>query len=156
HRRIEKALHLGECNDFLKPLADLPLRHPKNSAVEEDVLATRELGMKPRPDLKQAGDTASNQNPSFCRLRDAAQHLEKRALSGAVAGNDTNNLTFLDVEAHIPERPELLYFVALDDLTPLEYIDRFTREVASFARNDFAKCIVSPLTGSVAKQISFR
>src|SRR5262249_24080299 len=155
HRRIEETLHIGERDDLVELLANLALRHPENRAVEEDVLATRELGMKPRPDLKQACDAPPQHNLSLCRLRDAAQDLEKRALSGTVAANDTNNLTLLDLEAHILERPELLYLVALNDLAPAQHVDRLARKVAGLAPNDVAqrRIAVHPLfAGSVAKQ----
>src|SRR5262249_12349514 len=51
---IEETLHLGERNDLDGTSCESPLRDPKNRAVEEDVLATGKLGMKSRPNLKQA------------------------------------------------------------------------------------------------------
>src|SRR5262245_44936180 len=112
--------------------------------------------MKARPDLKQARDTPPNHNAPLGRLRDAAQDLEKCAFSGAVAANDTKNLTLLDLEAHILERPELLYLVALNDLTPAEQVDRLARKVAGLACNDVAqRMVVQPLfAGSVAEQVT--
>jgi hypothetical protein len=114
------------------------LRHPENRAVEEDVLATRKLSMKSRPNPKKACDAPPQQNLSLGRLRDTAQDLEKRALSSAVGANDTNNLTLLDLEAHVLERPELLYLVVLNDLAPAEHVDCLARKVAGLASDDVA------------------
>src|SRR6516162_673576 len=131
--RVEKTFYFGERHDLVELLPNLALRHPENRAVEEDVLATRKLGMKSRPNLKQACDAPPQHNLSLCRLRDAAQDLEKCALSGAVASHDTKNLTLLDLEAYILERPELLYLVALNDLAPAEHVDCLARKVAGLA-----------------------
>src|SRR5262249_1484963 len=92
------------------------------------------------------------------RLRDAAQDLEKRALSGAIAANDTNNLSLLDLEAHILERPELLYLVALNDLAPAEHVERLPRKVAGLAPYDVAqrRLVPPPFASSVAEQVALR
>src|SRR5262249_50246661 len=114
--------------------------------------------MKSRPNLKQACDAPPQQNLSLGRLRDAAQDLEKRTLSGAIAANDANNLTLFDFEAHILERPELLYRVALNDLAPSEHVDCLARKVVGLAHNDVAQSmVVLPLfAGSVAEQVALR
>src|SRR5215831_16402048 len=158
YRRVEKFLHVSKRDDVVKFLADLPLSHPENRAIEEDVLATSKLGMKSRPNLKQACDAPPQHNLSLCRLRDAAQDLEKCALSGAVTANDTKNLTLLDLEAHILERPELLYLIALNDLAPAEHVDRLARKVAGLAPDDVAQRIVvpTPFASSVAEQVALR
>src|SRR5262249_50151230 len=112
--------------------------------------------MKARPDLKQARDTPPNHNAPLGRLRDAAQNLEKRAFSRAVAANDTDNLTLRDLEAHILERPQLLYLVTLTDLTPAEQVDCLARKVAGFAGDDVAQRMVvqSLFARSVAEQVA--
>ena len=40
------------------------------------------------------------------RLGDAAQDLEQRALAGAVAADDADDLALLHLEAHILQRPD--------------------------------------------------
>src|SRR5262249_53771420 len=112
--------------------------------------------MKSRPNLKQACDAPPQHNLSLCWLRDAAQDLEERALSGAVTANDTKNLTLLDREAHIPERPELFYLIALNDLTPAEHVDCLARKVAGLACDHVAQRMVVPslFASPVAEQVA--
>ena len=114
--------------------------------------------MKSRPNLKQTCDAPPQYDLSLCRLRDAAQDLEERALSGAVGANDTNNLTLLDLEAHILERPELLYLVAWNGLAPAEHVDCFTRKVAGLPPDDVPQrtAVPTPFATSVAEQVALR
>ena len=44
--------------------------------------------------------------PSGRRLGDARQDLEQRALAGAVAADDADDLALLDLERHVLQRPE--------------------------------------------------
>ena len=70
--------------------------------------------MKAGPDLEQAGDAAAQHDAALGRLGDAAQDLEQRALAGAIAADDADDLALLDLEADVlaaprtprPRRPE--------------------------------------------------
>ena len=57
-RRIEKFLDLGKGDDLVELASDLGAAHAEDGAVEIDVLASGELGMKAGADLEQAGDAA--------------------------------------------------------------------------------------------------
>ena len=138
YRRIEKSLHLGKCDDLVELLPNLALRHPKDGAIKEDVLAPCQLGMKTRSDLEQARNASTQQNSPLRRFRDAAQDLEQRALAGTVAANDANNFTLLNLEAYVLERPEFLDLIALNDLSPAKQVDCFAHEVAGLATDDVA------------------
>ena len=72
----------------------------------------------------------SRTRPS-CRLGDAAQDLEQRALAGTVAADDADDLALLDLEAHILERPELLDLVALNDLAPAQHVGGLARKICA-------------------------
>jgi len=50
-KKLSPRMHLCECDSFIEFIADLAPRKPKDSAIEIDVLATRELRMKSRSDL---------------------------------------------------------------------------------------------------------
>src|SRR6516164_6966162 len=78
---------------------NLALCHPENCAIEVDVLAPGELGVEAGADLEKACDAPPQHDQSLCRLRDAAQDLEKSALSGAIAANDPKNFTLPNLEA---------------------------------------------------------
>ena len=58
-RRVEEFLDLGEGDDLVELAADLGARHAEDGAVEIDVLAPGQLGMKAGADLEQAGDPAA-------------------------------------------------------------------------------------------------
>src|SRR5260370_2901863 len=96
------------------------------------------------------------QHAPIRRLGDVAQDFEEGALAGSIATNDANDFARFDLEAYVFERPELLDLVALDNLAPLEHVNCLPRKVVSLARDDVAQRIVSPLTGSVAKQVPLR
>ena len=57
-RRVEELLDLGEGDDLVELASDLGPRHAEDGAVEIDVLAAGELGMKAGADLEQARDAA--------------------------------------------------------------------------------------------------
>ena len=54
------ALDLGERDDLVELARDLRALHPENRAVEEDVLAPGQLGVKAGPDLEQRPDAAAH------------------------------------------------------------------------------------------------
>ena len=56
--RVDEALDPRELDDLVELRLDLAPAHAENRAVEEDVLAARELGMKAGADLEQRGDAA--------------------------------------------------------------------------------------------------
>ena len=95
--------------------------------------------MKARSNLEQTCDPPPEQHASLCWLRDAAQHFEQRALSGSIAANDADCLAVFDLEANIPERPEFLDFIALNDLSPVNKIECLARKRAEFASDDVPK-----------------
>ena len=138
-RRIDKFFHFSKVNDLIELLANFALRHSENCAVEVNVLPPGELRVEARSDLEQARDTPTQQDAPFCRLGDAAQDLQQRALSGAVATDDTENLALFDLEAHIPKRPKFLDFIALHHLPTTNDIGRLARKIVDFASDDVAQ-----------------
>jgi hypothetical protein len=55
-RGVQKFFHLGKVHYFVEFTRDLAPRHAEDRAVEINVLAAGELGMKARSDLQQAAD----------------------------------------------------------------------------------------------------
>ena len=117
-RRIEKSLDLGKGDDLVEFPADLGPRHAEDRAVQKDVFAAGQLRMKSGADFEQAGDAALDRDAALGRLGDARQDLQQGRFAGAVAADDAEDLASLDLEADIPERPELLDCVAGDDGRP--------------------------------------
>jgi hypothetical protein len=91
-------------------------------------LATASPATRPRSDLP------------FGRFSDAAEDLEKSALASPVSPDNTNDLTFFDVEIQVPECPELLDSSALKDLLALQHLPSLARDVRNFPCNYIAQC----------------
>src|SRR6185295_2097391 len=107
HRRVEEPLDLGERDDLVELRGDLRAAHPEDRAVQEDVLAARQLRMKARADLEKARDAPADPDASGRRLGDARQDLQHRGLARAVAADDAEDLAAPDLERHVLQRPEL-------------------------------------------------
>src|SRR6266404_2833247 len=95
--------------------------------------------MKTSTDFQEAGYTPANRNPPSGRLCDSAKNLKKRALARAITANDSENLSSLNFEAHVLQRPEFLDFVTLNDLPAMSEVDGFARKVLRFSRQHFTK-----------------
>ena len=73
-------------------------RHAQDGAVQLDVLAAGELGVEAGAHLEQARHPPSDLDPALGRLGDVREHLQQRALAGAVAADDAQRLAVLDLE----------------------------------------------------------
>ena len=111
HRRINKTCDAGEFDDLVETALDVAPVHAKDGAVQEDVFAPRQLGMKARPDFEQCAEAAVHGRFTGRRQRDAGKHLEQRALAGAVAADDAERLSMRNVERDVAQRPERLRVV---------------------------------------------
>src|SRR5439155_22682657 len=85
---------------------DLPSGHAQNDAVESDVFATRELGVKARPDLDERAEPAPHHKGAASGDGDAGQDLEKGALPRAVQPYQPEHLAALERKGDVAERPE--------------------------------------------------
>src|SRR5262249_48356762 len=88
HWCVQEFLYFGKSDDFVEFLSNLLLGHSKDCAVQIDILSSRQLRMKPGPDLQQAGDTSTDNNSSSSWLCDSTEDLEKCALASTVKTND--------------------------------------------------------------------
>src|SRR5690606_17403086 len=55
---------------------------------------------------QQAPDAPMDLDAPFGGGGDSRQHLQERALPGPIPADNPDDLTFLDVEGHVPQRPE--------------------------------------------------
>src|SRR5262249_13118101 len=106
--RVNELLHTRKVHDLVELAPDLGTRHAEDSAVEKNVLASGELGMKASADLEQAGDAAGDGDAPLARLGDARQDLQECRLASAIAADDAEHLAALNLEAHVLQRPEFL------------------------------------------------
>src|SRR4030095_15186480 len=84
--------------------------HSEDGSVQEDVLPAGQIRVKAGSYLQQARNSPSAVYSSGCRLRNAAQDLQQRALPCTVRADDAYNLPLIDFERNVPQRPELLAF----------------------------------------------
>ena len=105
-RRVEEVVDLGKRDDLVEAALDLPLPHPEDRAVEVDVLAPRQLGVKADSDLEQRAHATANVCEAVGRLRDPREDLQQRRLACAVAADDPDDLAGLDLERDVAERPD--------------------------------------------------
>ena len=98
------SLQLGELDDLVEALRDLALREPEHDAVDEDVLAAGDLGMKPGAELDERRDAAAAPSRAARRLRDAGDELQQRALARPVAADDAERAPARHGERDILQR----------------------------------------------------
>ncbi len=77
------------------------LRHAQDGAVEEDVLAPGQFGMKAGAHLQQAGDAPFDLDVPAGGGGDPGQDLQQRAFAGSVAADDAQHLALLHLKADI-------------------------------------------------------
>ena len=104
--RVDELPHPGELDDRVELRGDLLHRHAEDRAVEIDVLAPRQLGVKARADLEQGADAAADLRAAGGRRHDPRQDLEQRALARAVHADDADVLAAADIERRVLQRPE--------------------------------------------------
>ena len=143
----------AKADDLVELASDLGARHAEDGAVEIDVLAARQLGMKAGADLEQACDAALDRHLALGRLGDARQNLQKRGLAGAIAADDADHLAALDLKAHVLERPEFLGRVAGDDGAAARHVERLAPGISRRAREHVAQRDIAFALGFVADDV---
>src|ERR1700694_2733526 len=103
---VEESLHARELDDVVELAVDLAALHAEDCAVQVDVFATGELGVKARSNLEQAAQAPVDDSASMGRLGEPAQDLQEGALARAVAPDDAEHLAFLDLEGNVVEGPQ--------------------------------------------------
>ena len=107
-RCVDELGHAGEFDDLVEPLGDLRPPHAHDRALEQDVLAAREIGVESGGDFDQRADPSLDGRQAGRRLEDPRQDLERGGLAGAVGADDAERLARRHLERDVAERPELL------------------------------------------------
>ena len=108
HRLIDEVPDLREGLDRREPLEHLLAPEAHDRAVHEHVLAAGELGVEAGAQLEQRGDAALHAHLPARRPDDPGDDLEERALARAVHADDAEGRAARDLDAHVPERPQLV------------------------------------------------
>ena len=88
HGDVDEVLELRERDDLVEALADVRALQPEDRAVEEDVLASGEVGMEAGAELEQRADPAADVDAALGRLDDPGDDAQQRALARAVAADE--------------------------------------------------------------------
>src|SRR6516162_11701496 len=105
-RRVNELFDLGEGHDFVELGRDLGLAHAHDRAIEKNVFAPRELGMKAGSNFQQRSDTAMNQGAPFGWPGNARENLAQRTLASAIAPDHADDFTVLHLKRNVTQRPE--------------------------------------------------
>src|SRR5262245_26692777 len=103
---VDGFANLREVDDLLELSLALGLSHAEDRAVQKNVFAACEIGMKSRADLEQRSDTAVDFRFPFGGRRDARQDLQQCRLAGAIASNDAHDLAAPDLVRDVAQRPD--------------------------------------------------
>src|SRR5262249_19487910 len=123
--------------------------HAHHRALEEDILAPGQIGMKPGGDFDESADATRDAAHAPIRSEDPRQHFENGRLPGAVRTDDPECRSLRHLEADVLERPELLAaeFLALPSAAR-EALDRCWNEipkaVVALASAEFLPDAVEP------------
>ena len=106
HRGVDELGHVGEVDDVVELPVDLVAAHAQDGAIEVDVLAAGQIRMKSGAHFQQTRHPAVDHGRPPRRLRDSRQNLQQRRFAGAVGADDPDRLSALDLEGHVPQRPD--------------------------------------------------
>src|SRR5690348_1243850 len=81
-RGVDKPFDFGKRDDLVEFALDFGFLHTQDRAVQIDVLATGEFGMKSRAHLEQRANPAPDLSVAFRRLGNAREDLEQSRLAG--------------------------------------------------------------------------
>src|SRR5207302_7975261 len=93
--------------DILQPLPQRPPWDTEDRAVQEDVLAARELRVEAASQLEERRHASAHLDLAFARGLCTRDDLEERALAGPVASDDTQCLPGPDLDRHAPQGPKV-------------------------------------------------
>jgi len=103
-RLFHEVAETGELHDLVIAPPDLALREAEHGAVDEDVLAPRNFGVKTGAKLNHGGDPPGDGDPPGGRLEHAGDQLQEGGLARAVAADHPERLAAGDREVDAGER----------------------------------------------------
>ena len=98
----------ANADDVVVDAIRLAAGEPEERRVQVDVLAPRELRMEPGSELEEPRHPPALTDQSLGRPKDPGDHLQERALAGAVVPDQREELPLGDVERDVAQGPEIL------------------------------------------------
>ena len=105
--QLGELAELGELDHAVGAHPGLLRGEPHHHAVEQDVVAGRELRVEADAQLDEGGDPPGDPDRAAVGGVDAREQLQERRLAGAVAAGDAEELARPDVERDVVEGAEL-------------------------------------------------
>ena len=114
---VDGVLELGEGDDLVEAALDLGARQALDRAVQEDVLAAREVHVEAGSELEQRPDTALRPDVARRRLDDPRDQPQQGRLPRSVAPDEADGLAGRDGDRDVAQRPHVRRggLAALDD-----------------------------------------
>ncbi len=127
---VGELAQLGEVEHRVEPAPRLAPAEAHHHAVEHDVLARRELGVEADAELDERRQPPGHADPPGVGAVDARHDLQQRALAGAVAPDDPEELALVDVEGDAAQRAQLAVLAARERMQRalLERVDPLVRD----------------------------
>ena len=113
HGRVDEVLEFGKFNDLIEAGVDFTLGQAQHDAVDEDVLAAGDLGMKSRAEFNQGRDAPLDLHGAARRLGNAGHELQRGALPRSVSADDGEGRSLRHRKRHVVERLEGLFRLEL-------------------------------------------
>ncbi len=79
----------------------------EESPIQKNVFAAGEFRVEAGTQLQQGRDLTTQEDPTACRDQHARDDLEERALAGAIAADDPEDLPAVNIQADIRQRQEV-------------------------------------------------
>src|SRR5581483_7201216 len=106
-RRVEEIFDVGKSDNLVELARNFLLVHPENRAVQINVLAAGQIGMKSSADAEQASGAAKQIRKPGGRPRNPRQNSQQRRFTGAVASDDADDFAGLHFETDVAQRPDV-------------------------------------------------
>ena len=105
--QVGEVLEFGELDHRVQPVAALLRGQAHHHAVEDDVFTRGQLLVEADAELDEGGEPAGHLDPAGVGAVDAGEQLQQRALAGAVAADDAEELALADLEGDPVEGAQL-------------------------------------------------
>src|SRR5438876_294831 len=106
-RRIDELFDFGEGYNLVKLSPDFGFAHAKNRTAQKDVFTAREFGVKSSSDFEERAHPPAQLSEAAAWLRNSGKNLQKSALAGAVATDDSCYFALADIERNVLQRPDV-------------------------------------------------
>src|SRR5690606_21034277 len=103
HRLVDELTEFTEGDDLLHARLHLRTRHAEDDAVDEDDLASAEVGVKSGAEVEQSADAPVHRDGPCRRPVGAGDQLEQGAHSAAVASQDADGAPAGDDEVNLAQ-----------------------------------------------------